>query len=256
MKLNRRQLLKGLAAGAVVIGAPKIVQEGLIQVEDLWKSKTISIPKNQIIFAGDKFYLDYATKSISINPHAEKATVLELHRWLQDQADQMWTENTMLDITSNNPSSRANDQIIQLHDGWNVDYSAAYLQDGSITNSNGELWAGIKSIGYIDENTVPLINGKKALRPGHVNQCVKTNPGEEVTLQTRTPGMTYSEFKVKAGHGTTYAALCESSDIHWNNPEEDPLYKMIKDNNFGYYSNSIYPSSSKGMRKALNERNI
>jgi len=54
------------------------------------------------------------------------ATVIELHRALQDYADQeSATGDDELDIVSANPSERSTDNIITLINGFNIDDTAA-----------------------------------------------------------------------------------------------------------------------------------
>ena len=63
-------------------------------------------------------------------------TVLELHRFLQDLADNPSASgNDLLDITSATPSERATDQIITLNSPYNIDDTLAQkLYGGSITS--------------------------------------------------------------------------------------------------------------------------
>lgn len=59
------------------------------------------------------------------NTSGENYTVLEVHRWLQEMADNMMTEDSGLDIASVNPSTRHTDNIITLENGYNIDDAAA-----------------------------------------------------------------------------------------------------------------------------------
>lgn len=62
-------------------------------------------------------------------------TVIELHRWLMDIADdaEPATANDLVDITSDTPSERSTDNIITLINGYNIDQTASeHLYDGSI----------------------------------------------------------------------------------------------------------------------------
>ena len=68
-----------------------------------------------------------------------KYTVLELHRWLSDLADEPGTTESVLDIMSDQPSVRHTDEIIELLDGWRVEYdTAAWLDGGTIIQRNGK----------------------------------------------------------------------------------------------------------------------
>lgn len=231
MKLTRRQFFKGLAAGATVVGTAKVMP-GFIEVEELWKPKTISIPKSTLIYdIGGKFAYDYKAKTIRyVGDPKSGATVVELHRWLQNLADDRMfgTEDDELCILDTNPSIRVTDQIITLENDWYVE-NPEYLKNGSI-EQRGEYWTGLKTVGTIEEDTVPLINGKPAIRSGHVNQCIKVEPGEAVTVSTMTPGKTYSRFDIKTHtRGVNIGALAEMDDLSWDNPYSDPLYDVFKD---------------------------
>ena len=78
-------------------------------------------------------------------------TVLELHRWLQDEADNaqaVSTSSDFVDITTSTPSERATDQIIVLINGFNIDDDAAeYFYAGSIENADGTLYSGLQVLG-------------------------------------------------------------------------------------------------------------
>lgn len=68
-------------------------------------------------------------------------TVLELHRWLQDLADNAsTTPDDFLDITRETPSDKSFDTIINLVNGYNIDDTAAqHLYGGSIIQANGDV---------------------------------------------------------------------------------------------------------------------
>lgn len=76
-------------------------------------------------------------------------TVIQLHRWLQDIADdaEPATANDLVDITSDTPSERSTDNIIKLINGYNIDQTASeHLYDGSIIQGDvgvdQEIWDG------------------------------------------------------------------------------------------------------------------
>jgi hypothetical protein len=78
------------------------------------------------------------------------ATVIELHRALQDFADDAAASgDDLLDITSDTPSDRSTDNIITLINGYNIDATAAeHLYDGTIEQDTGnERWDGITNFG-------------------------------------------------------------------------------------------------------------
>jgi len=78
------------------------------------------------------------------------ATVIELHRWLQDLADDaVFSGDDELDITVVNPSSRSTDNIITLIGSANIDdASSEHLYDGSIIQASGaEIYDGIVNFG-------------------------------------------------------------------------------------------------------------
>lgn len=66
-------------------------------------------------------------------------TVIELHRWLQDKADDASSSgDDELDITDSNPSERSTDNIIRLLGSYNIDdQSAEFLYDGSVIQGTG-----------------------------------------------------------------------------------------------------------------------
>lgn len=67
-------------------------------------------------------------------------TVLALHRFLQDLADDASASgDDLADITTADPSSRAYDKLVTLLNGYNIDDVAArYLYDGSIVQDDGD----------------------------------------------------------------------------------------------------------------------
>ena len=87
------------------------------------------------------------------------ATVIELHRFLQDLADDAsFVGDDELDITVVTPSDRSTDNIITLINGYNIDDNAAeHLYDGSIIQAGGAKRSGRSSAPYsfIRKPTVP-----------------------------------------------------------------------------------------------------
>lgn len=89
-------------------------------------------------------------------------TVLELHRWLQDLADDAESSgNDIIDISRSTPSERSTDQIIQLLGSYNIDDDAAeYLYGGSIKQGTGateEIYAGLKILGAVNNTDTQLM---------------------------------------------------------------------------------------------------
>jgi hypothetical protein len=77
-------------------------------------------------------------------------TVLELHRFLQDLADDAQAAgNDLVDITSDTPSVRSTDNIITLNSPYNIDDTMAeHLYAGSITQDNGDtVYSGLRPPG-------------------------------------------------------------------------------------------------------------
>jgi hypothetical protein len=82
-------------------------------------------------------------------------TVLELHRWLQDKADDASAAgDDLMDITRDNSSDRSTDNIITLLAPYNIDDNTAkHFYDGSITQDSGDtVYSGLLVVGSIDDN--------------------------------------------------------------------------------------------------------
>lgn len=123
--LHRRSFLKGIAAALVAVPSiPKALAAAI--------KPTDPGPQFFVTAAGD----------ISFNPaHPKKyATVLELHRFLQDHADNaMFEGDVMLDITDQNPSYRHTDTHIELINGFRVDDDCAtHLYGGALIQDDGK----------------------------------------------------------------------------------------------------------------------
>jgi len=89
-------------------------------------------------------------------------TVIELHRWLQDKADDASASgDDILDITSTTPSGRDTDNIINLLGAYNIDQTASeHLYDGTILqNSGADVWDGIVNYGNEGINIQLIQNG-------------------------------------------------------------------------------------------------
>ena len=94
-------------------------------------------------------------------------TVLELHRWLQDLADDASASgNDLVDITSETPSDRSTDQIVTLIDHsasggptYNIDDTAAeFFFGGSITQDGGDtVYSGLRVLGAVNNTSTQLM---------------------------------------------------------------------------------------------------
>jgi hypothetical protein len=85
-------------------------------------------------------------------------TVLELHRYLQDLADNesvTGAADDVLDITSSTPSERSTDNIITLLGTYNIDDLASeFLFAGSIKQGSGateEIYSGLQILGAVNQ---------------------------------------------------------------------------------------------------------
>lgn len=172
-------------------------------------------------------------------------TVLELHRWLQDLADDAGsTGDDYMDISRATPSDKQFDTIITLVNGYTIDTAASeHLYGGSIIQTNGDvIYDGVQVIAGAGAhiqviqngavvsndfwNSVPFGASAKGLNPDTANgiACrfmlqVRTGgadiDGRRLLLQTREFGYTYSEFKVNGtSRGINVAALTYTADLN------------------------------------------
>ena len=178
-------------------------------------------------------------------------TVLEMHRFLQDLADDAQASgNDLIDITSDTPSERSTDNIITLLSTFNIDDDAAeYLYDGSITQTSGDtVYSGLQVLGAVnstasgDSTQIMVIQDNDLYQftttdtapfwgdqsTGGYNgnatasilmQCViKTRDNghdideQRVRVQARHWGDTYDFFNVSMGQGISVAALGTTPD--------------------------------------------
>lgn len=179
-------------------------------------------------------------------------TVLELHRFLQNLADDAQASgDDLVDITSSTPSERSTDNIITLINGYNIDDDAAqYFYNGSITQDGGDtVYSGLQVLGAVnstasgDSTQIMVIqdndfyqftpspvstpfwgdqasggyNGNAAA--GILMQCIiKTRQfgadidGQRIRVQARHWGDTYDFFNVTMGQGISVAALGTTPD--------------------------------------------
>lgn len=176
-------------------------------------------------------------------------TVLELHRFLQDLADnQAASGDDLVDITSGTPSERSTDNIITLLGTYNIDDDAAqYFYAGSIKQGAGAtetLYSGLKVLGAVNNvNTQLQVIQNNALyntstpfwgtqASGGYNGdatagvlfriLVKTRTsgadidGKRCRVQARHWGDTYDFFNVTLGEGEAVAAVGTTPDAQNN----------------------------------------
>lgn len=180
------------------------------------------------------------------NSGANYISVIELHRWLQDRADDASQLNAddFMDITKDTPSDRSTDNIITLINGYNIDDTTAeYLFNGSIIQDGGNVWydgilvyanAGmdlqIAQNGAIIANdfwnSIPFGSALKGLNSDSTNGIshrflLKTKSGgseidgTRLIAQTRVWGKTFSEFKINGtSRGNNVAALTYADDLN------------------------------------------
>ncbi len=169
------------------------------------------------------------------------ATVLQMHRWLQDLADDAtYSGDDEIDITSELPSDKKFDTIIQLLGIYNIDDTASeHLFGGSIIQDGGdEIYDGIINYGNADvqiqiiQNGAVLaddwwnfggtgLNADEALGASHQFMLkVRTGgadiDGRRLIGTARRFGYTFSEFKIGAGtgRGVNTLALADSADLN------------------------------------------
>jgi len=177
---------------------------------------------------------------------AETYTVLELHRFLQDLADDPQASgDDLVDITSPTPSERSTDNIITLLGTYNIDATMAqHLYDGSITQgaAGAEVYSGLVVVGTVNLATTLMIISDDALYDDGVHtpatpfwgsglnadaannvlmRClVKTRTagadidGKKIRVQAREYLDTYAEFSVTMGLGNSVAAIFTNDDLN------------------------------------------
>ena len=167
-------------------------------------------------------------------------TVLELHRWLQDLADDASASgDDLLDITSDTPSERSTDNIITLNGSYNIDDTAAeYLYDGSISQASGDtLYSGLVVVGSVFGTTTLQVVQDNALYDTDspfwgtginvdaannilTRMLIKTRDagadidGKRIRIYAREWGETYAEFSVTMGLGNSTAAIFTNEDLN------------------------------------------
>ena len=81
-------------------------------------------------------FVDHDSET-EFGPLPKTHTVLEFHRWLQDLADDEYSESSVIDITTETPSTRSTDNLITLHDPYYIDENTAkFLDDGTLVTQH------------------------------------------------------------------------------------------------------------------------
>jgi hypothetical protein len=185
---------------------------------------------------------------------ANYVTVLELHRWLQDLADDASVldhgNDDFMDITTLNPSDKSFDTIINLVNGYYLDELSAtpaveFVYGGSIIQNNGsgeQIFDGIKVVAtegcvvnVIQDNTVLSNKFWNSTPNGETLPGINRNLANGVCMQfmvkvkdsganidntsliftTREWGYTYSEFRIPAtGRGENTVPLTYAEDLN------------------------------------------
>ncbi|MHA1661856.1 MAG: hypothetical protein ACTSWQ_00820 [Candidatus Thorarchaeota archaeon] len=180
-------------------------------------------------------------------------TVLELHRWLQDLADDdeaTYSTSDIVDITSQTPSERSTDQIITLLNGYNIDDDAAeYFYGGSITQDDGDtVYSGLQVLGAVNSSATQIqiiqdhalydgdspfwgtqaspYNGggstlMRVLIKSRVNGCDIDQ--KQIRVRTAHWGDAYDFFNVTLGEGEAVAAVSSVDD-----PQNDTLQATVQ----------------------------
>lgn len=165
-------------------------------------------------------------------------TVLELHRFLQDLADNPTASgDDLLDITSPTPSDRSTDNIVTLLGNFNInDATAEHFYDGSISQASGAtVYYGLVVVGstnsastelqIIQNNTLLTSFWGTGLNADAASSTllrimVKARDGgadidgRRIRVQARELGDTYAEFGVTLNLGNSVAAISTQSDLN------------------------------------------
>ena len=185
------------------------------------------------------------------NAAANYVTVLELHRFLQDRADDgTMSADDFIDITVANPTDKKFDTIIQLLNGFTLYDTGAtpapeFIYGGTIIQGSGGtevIWDGISVIANrgvvvsVIQNNVVLTNKfwnntpsgetSNGINPDEANGLamqfmVKIKTGGalidngSLIFTTREWGKTFSEFRIPAtGRGKNSVPLTYSDDLN------------------------------------------
>ena len=164
-------------------------------------------------------------------------TVIELHRFLQDLADNASSSGDDLhDITDDTSSDRSTDNIVTVNSPYNIDDALAqHLFDGSITQADGDtIYAGLVVVGAVEAGTNIIIVRDNAVVTDYwsafpnadaaanilMRTTVKTREngvdidGQRIIVEAREFGDGYAEFRVTMALGNNTAALFTGSDLN------------------------------------------
>ena len=178
-------------------------------------------------------------------------TVLELHRWLQDLADnELSIGDDRISIINETPSDRSTDNIITVLDGYRLDDAngsatdaiSEHLFDGSIIQQeDGTIWDGLTVIAsegmdlqiiqngaliandfwnsVPDGETEKGLNRLVAAGLSHRFMIKTVDAGTDIDGRrivgiTRVVGSTYSEFKSTCARGNNVLALNFANDLN------------------------------------------
>ena len=164
-------------------------------------------------------------------------TVLDLHQWLQDLADDgsIAVSGDDVSILSANPSkldgprSAIKPMLLNLLNGFNIDDDAAkYINFGSIQqDGTNVLYTGVKTIGsplvagspmYIVQNAAKLTSYWPA---GHIQILVKAKTGGalidngDIRVYSRKYGQTYGDFAANLVAGGEQPAAISTATTDW-----------------------------------------
>jgi hypothetical protein len=163
-------------------------------------------------------------------------TVLDLHAWLQDLADDAAASgDDNVAITTANPSrldgprSADKPMFLNLINGFNIDDTAAqYLKFGSISQASGnDLYTGVKSIGspLVSGSPVYIVqNGSKLTKywaDGHIQILVKAKSGGteidngDIRAYSRKYGQSYSDFAADLSPGGEQPVAISTAPTDW-----------------------------------------
>jgi hypothetical protein len=163
-------------------------------------------------------------------------TVLELHEWLQNLADDASAsgDDSVSILTANpskldGPRSAIKPMVLNLLNGFNIDDTAAqFIKFGSIQQDGGNvLYTGVKSIGtpLVASSPVYIVqNGNKLTKfwpDGHIQILVKGKTAGalidsgDIRVFSRKYGQTYSDFAANLVAGGEQPAAISTSLTDW-----------------------------------------
>ena len=185
---------------------------------------------------GDDFSVSL-TGDIRYTGTTANYTCLDLHRWLQDLADDSTSSvDDYVSIVESTPSERSTDNIVSLINGYNIDDTAAeHIFDGSISQAGGDtVYSGLVVVGSVEAGTNLQIVQDNALLTSYWGTGLNADPannillrimvktrdagadidGKRLRVQAREYGDTFAEFSLTAGLGNSTAAIFTSADLN------------------------------------------